>query len=79
MVVFFIFRFHLYIAPRLPVDRRAFAHPRVVIVDGSGNYSGTRRVLRHHDYTCSEARSGWTCPKLLQPVNLSLTKPVNAD
>jgi len=75
----FIFFHHLYIAPRLFADRHVFAHPRVVIVDGPGNYSGTLRVLRHHGYARSAARPAWTCLKILKPVNSSLTKLVNAD
>jgi len=40
---FFVFFYHRYIAPRLFVDRRVFARPRVV-VDESRNYSRMRRV-----------------------------------
>lgn len=52
-LIFCFFLSPYYIALRLSVDRRVFASPRVVVVDGSRNYSRMRRVLRHHDYARS--------------------------
>jgi len=66
LLLIFCFFYHHYIAPRLSVDRRVFARPRVVVVvDGSRNYSLMRRVLRQHDYARSTARPAWTYPEIL--------------